>query len=125
MAATGIRRKDLQGVLWNWKPVADLLPGRCGACDIDGVIERRGHFLFLEGKGEGETLPLGQLIMLKALAGLSPERVTVLVVTGNRTTGEITEYRQVKSSGLCPPKSGREFKRSIKRWWTNVNGEKR
>lgn len=123
MVGTDIRNKDLQGVLWNWKPIAALLPGRCGASDIDGVIERRGHFLFLEGKREGEKLSLGQLIMLKALAALDPEKVTVLVITGDRETGEITEYRQVKASGLGDAKAGRDFHKSLKRWWKNVSGD--
>ena len=122
-AATELRNKNLRGILWNWAPVAAKLPGKCGASDIDGVIERRGHFLFLEGKRPGERLPLGQLIMLKALAGLN-DKVTVLVINGNRDTGEVESYNVVTPSGLQPPKSGAEFNRAIKRWWSRVNGGK-
>ena len=118
--STDIKNKDLRGVLWNWRPVADLLPGKCGASDIDGVVERNGHFIFLEGKRPGERLSVGQLIMLKQLSGLS-DRVTVLVVTGNRDSGEVHSYQQVKPSGLQEPKSGTEFNRAIKRWWSRVN----
>lgn len=49
--------------------------------DIDCLMERRGHFLFLEGKPlvDGQIyLPLGQYIAFKALADVP--KFTVLVI---------------------------------------------
>jgi hypothetical protein len=121
-AASALRNKNLQGILWNWKPVADLLPGKCGASDIDGVIERRGHFLFLEGKRQGENLPLGQRIMLSNLAKLNPDKVTVVVVTGDRDSGRIREFFKFDGSGAqCETRPGEEFNAAINRWWARVN----
>jgi hypothetical protein len=122
-AASALRNKGLQGILWNWKPVADLLPGKCGASDIDGVIERRGHFLFLEGKRPGESLPKGQWIMLSNLAKLNPDKVTVVVVTGDRDTGIIKSFFRFDDRGKqCNPRAGNEFDEAINAWWSRVNG---
>ena len=43
---TDIKNPQLIGTLWNWRPVAELLPGKAGVSDIDGVIEHNGHFIF-------------------------------------------------------------------------------
>jgi hypothetical protein len=48
--------------------------------NIDGVMERNGYFLFMEWKREGESISLGQSILLHQLAKLP--RVFVIVVCG-------------------------------------------
>jgi len=35
--------------------------------DIDGIIERKGHFLVFETKEKGKPIPQGQKILLRAL----------------------------------------------------------
>jgi len=112
---TDIRNLALRGVVWNWKPVADALPGRCGVSDLDGVIERRGHFLILETKRPGEQLPVGQLIMLKALAALP--NFLVLVVSGDIDSGVISEYYKMEAHGLGPRRSGKALPAKIARWF--------
>lgn len=119
---TNIRNPELRGVLWNWKPVTDLLPGRCGASDIDGVIERKGNFLFIEAKSPGERMPLGQKIMLTKLAGVNPYAITVLVVCGDRTTGEIHSYQRVNSRNFEKPVDGKHFPAALQKWWKKANG---
>ena len=66
------------------------LPGRVAPTDIDGVLERNGHFLFMEYKGTGLSLPMGQRIMLKNLKRLDPDKVTVWVVWGEDTDEDAT-----------------------------------
>jgi len=112
---TDIKNPALRGVLWNWKPVADALPGRCGVSDIDGVIERRGHFMVLETKRPGEKIPTGQLIMLKALAALP--KFHVLVITGNIDTGAISGYQAVTEDGLGPKRAGDLLPKKIAQWF--------
>ena len=48
--------------------------------NIDGVMERNGYFLFMEWKKEGESMSLGQSILLHQLAKLP--RVFVICVHG-------------------------------------------
>jgi hypothetical protein len=57
--------------------------------NLDGLVERRGHFLLLEVK-RGEQTSEGQLIMLEALA--RQEKWTVMLVHSRRLEpGEFNE----------------------------------
>ena len=74
-----IRDKDafMRG-LWDWK----VLDGCFGdthirPMDVDGLIERRRHFLFLEAKPAGGTLTKGQEITLTELS-LQPRTCCVV-----------------------------------------------
>lgn len=63
----------------------DCFPGRIGMSDIDGVVEVRGRFLFLEWKSTGGVVTTGQRIMFEQITSLSSDKmkVTVIVVYGN------------------------------------------
>lgn len=122
---TDIRRPELRGVLWNWKPVADMMPGRMGVSDIDGVVERNGHFLFMESKNDNEPLSTGQRIMLCQLAKLNPERVRVVIVYGDRESGEILGYSRVTPEGIQDRASAEAFKTAFRRWFTHANSSRR
>lgn len=69
--------------------------------DIDSVVERNRHFLFLEHKEYVETrapfhMPTGQAITLRRLAELP--KVTVLYVCGKAETGDPFYIRQIKAT---------------------------
>ena len=101
------------------------MPGRMGVSDIDGVIERKGHFLFMETKREGEPLSKGQEIMLTQLAKLNPSRVRVVIVYGDRTTGEILGYRRITEKGIQPRASAKDFEVEFKKWFKYANSSRR
>lgn len=122
---TDIRDPSLVGVLWNWKPVSDLLPGKAGVSDIDGVIERRGRFLFIESKHPGERLSTGQFIMLRNLAVLDEEKVRVVIAYGDRTTGIIEYYKRVTRKGLGVKQTGEEFNAAVKSWFSQASRGRR
>lgn len=42
-------------------------PTKIQPMDIDGIVERNGHFLVFETKDEGKDIPVGQSITLNAL----------------------------------------------------------
>lgn len=111
--------------MWNWRPVADLFPGRAGVSDIDGVIERNGHFLFIECKHYNEGISTGQLTMLKSLAGLSSARVRVVVVYGDRESGLIGSYQRVTRAGLQDIQPGGAFMDKADAWFKRVTQDKR
>lgn len=57
------------------------LPGREAPTDVDQLIEKNGHFLFIEAKRPGQKIPRGQIITLNRLAALPSTHV--LLVEGN------------------------------------------
>ncbi|MHB8867472.1 MAG: hypothetical protein ACYC6T_08195 [Thermoleophilia bacterium] len=59
-----------------WDFLAGVLPHGIAPTDIDLVIERKGHFLVLEGKRAGATFKLGQRKFYDALH--SPPHVIVV-----------------------------------------------
>jgi hypothetical protein len=60
-----------------------------GMSDIDGVTERKGHFLFLEKKYPGAKVPEGQTILLESLSRY-PQN-TVVVFWGDESKPERVE----------------------------------
>jgi hypothetical protein len=65
------------------------LPKGIGLNDIDGEIERNRWFLRLEKKSPGETIPVGQRILLEHLSDI-PE-FTVIVFFGSEWNPEVIE----------------------------------
>jgi hypothetical protein len=65
--------------------LAGALPGRAAPTDIDLMLEHNGHFLFLEGKRPGQSMPNGQRLALERLLALSTptHSVHVLVIVGH------------------------------------------
>src|ERR1035441_1951420 len=54
--------------------------------NIDGIVERNGHCLFLEIKQPTEHSSVGQQIMLRALDRLPGCKVIVVTVDGSKTS---------------------------------------
>ena len=80
-------RDKYRDAAWDW----DILDGCFGKgkirpSDIDGVVERNGHFLFLEAKPQGKELGTGQRILFERLAA-KPD-ITVLVLWGEKEQPE-------------------------------------
>jgi hypothetical protein len=68
--------------LWDWAVLDGCFgPGKIKPTDIDGMVERNGHFLYLETKGPGVPLKMGQEIAIKNRVrdGVS----TYVVIWGN------------------------------------------
>jgi len=59
------------------------LPGRVNPTDIDQVLERRQHFLYIECKRPNQTIPVGQAILFDHLLLPQPKSVHLLHVVGN------------------------------------------
>ena len=66
---------------WDWACINDIFPGKIEVSDVDGAVERKGHFLFIETKQPFARLRMGQEIFYRNLA-LKPD-MTVLVVWGD------------------------------------------
>ena len=80
--------------------------GVTGASDVDLMLERRGHFLFLEGKpreGPQISVALGQFIALRALAGQP-----------NTTVWIVAEDEDAKEDAVLPRYSLLEVKPGLR-----------
>ncbi len=91
-----LKRLGLRVYLW----VAKYLPGRVAPTDIDGVLERGGHFLIMEFKSPGVSLPMGQRIMLKRLVKLG---MTVIIAWGESSDDDApVEVGEMDERGDVP-----------------------
>ncbi len=77
-----IRDKDkFMARLWDWAILDGCFPGsRIRPTDVDGLVERNGHFLFIEAKGLGVDITTGQEILFRRLSELP--KVSVLILWG-------------------------------------------
>ena len=81
---------------WQWFQKA-FVGTKIKPMDIDGVVERRGHFLMLESKGLGADIPKGQLLTLEAFHRLRV--VTILFVWGKLGPTKYLLWREINSGG--------------------------
>ena len=105
-------REEYINNLWDWA----CLDGCFGQTkirptDIDGFVERNGHFLAIETKAPTATIPKGQHITLDRLARL--KEFTVLVVWGAPGLPE-----RIQQWGFPPrPADLAEFRRTVAAWY--------
>lgn len=68
--------------IWDWGFLNECFhPTRIRVTDIDGFIERNGHFLILETKQRGVSIPTGQLISFQQIV---KQGHWVLVIWGHQ-----------------------------------------
>lgn len=72
--------EDYARTLWDWTPLNASFDRGIRLTDIDGFVEVKRHFLFIEGKANGKTLSRGQGMALRRLSE-SP-RHTVIIING-------------------------------------------
>lgn len=69
--------------------------------DIDGIVERHGHFLLFETKSPDKEIPKGQRITLTRLIDLGRGKIHLIVVYG-KTDIEISAMEEwYYSRGRC------------------------
>lgn len=113
----------------DWTPINDVLPERIRVTDLDGILERRGHFLVLDTKHPDSPIPRGQDILYQRLARIG--MVVLVVYTRlshhHNDAGEMTELGQMEVTGWWRyfPNGRRTFRRGdtaalqrfVQRWW--------
>lgn len=108
----------------DFEPFVGIIPEnpKLLPCDIDMVIERRGHFLVAEWKREGETFSTGQRLMLEALSRVN--NFTVLLVNGYSTENEfhVIDFYELKNKReLISGLSTKDLMAYIREWYARVN----
>lgn len=68
--------------VWDWSFLNDCFHGtNIRITDIDGHVERKGHFLYFETKGPNVEVSQGQMIMFKMLT--KDHAFDVIIIWGN------------------------------------------
>jgi len=115
-----IRNKDTyMRCLWDWG-FLDRCFGetRIRVTDIDGLIERRGHFLLMEAKSPRVTIPKGQAILFDALT--RDPKWHVLVIWGETNMPEEAMFWGNKKFEADTVK----IQEVVRRWFSMANGAK-
>jgi hypothetical protein len=110
---------------WDWGILDGCFGGKISPSDIDGHVERNGHFLYLEAKGATAVLKRGQEIAIqnRVRDGIS----TYVVVFGGRGKPErLWVYYPAPSSGGNPrrtePATLEDFRDVCTRWYQYAEG---
>lgn len=97
----------------DWGKVLGM-SGKVYPTDIDGMLERNGHFLFMEWKRPGVKIPQGQDIAYKKLAALP--NMKVLYIWGSYDTWQITHLLDV-GKGEKLGATNETFRQYLRDWW--------
>lgn len=106
--------------LWDWA----ILDGCFGETkikptDVDGFVERKGKFLWLETKSPGVGIPEGQL---RTFAAIAKTRVfTVFVVWGHTNTPETIQIIGHWGKSAPLPCTLEKFRDYVARWYKWVD----
>lgn len=108
----------------DWAPLNDAFRGAVRISDIDGIVERRGHFAIFEQKSEGAPIPMGQNILLDQLVSgvpcgdcrhITPSFWTVFILFGDLEDPSKLEIRRTVGTVRLDVSYSRVFE--IVRFW--------
>lgn len=121
---TNLRSRDAyRDAAWDWSVLNGCFGNGIKPSDIDGMVERRGNFLFLEAKPVEGTMSAGQRIALTQLS--CKPQVSVLVFCGDHTTDPptVTEITVIRGGieRKIVPASLEMLRDTIARWYRSVN----
>jgi hypothetical protein len=114
--------EDTVNGLWDWSIFNNCFPGtdiRMG--DIDGIVERNGKFLIIEGKKPDTSIKLGQEILLKELS--KNKNFTVYVIVGIPNKGEIHSGQRIIDGEYqkITIHSTEDMQKEVLRWFNWAN----
>lgn len=106
--------------IWDWSFLNDCFgETKIRVTDVDGLIERNGHFLLIETKMPKQEIPVGQAILFEKFA--REERHHVLIVWGYKNKPVAAQFwgRPVMDA------DEQSLKAIIRRWFKYANGPKK
>jgi hypothetical protein len=102
---------------WDWGFLDECFaPSRVRVSDLDGIVERRGHFLVVETKPRNELMTKGQSLLLDAFARMT--NFTVLVIYGE--PNHPTAMRHWPNPER--PADAAAVQSFVRQWWQYANG---
>ena len=110
--------------LWDWGFLNECWGGKIRPSDIDGIVERNGYFLILEGKPANQEPNKGQQILLQMLTK-KIETCTALILYGE--PGDPKFYRRVSNGNICDKKpcGKRDIIAICKAWFNAVDSKRK
>lgn len=107
--------------IWDWEILRGCFgESRVTPTDIDGCIERRGNFLWIETKLPGIEIPRGQEIVLYQLARRGD---TVLIVYGEQDKPEKIIKLTSLGSTVYEEADKEVLRKIVDDWWKWANGQ--
>lgn len=106
---------------WDWTPFNSLFKYGIRISDIDGVVERNGHVLYIETKLPGANVPTGQERLHDAWVEKGD---TVLLVWGKPNRPQSALLRHGATAREIKPCSTDDLNDIVRRWfsWADSNG---
>ena len=110
----------------NWAVFNECFePTKIKITDLDGLVERKGHFLYFEVKQNKKDIPTGQQILFKQLTKNAPH-ISVLLLYAHNVSEEmdIQEYavfRGGKMTQNWKPTNTQEMKGFVRQWFQRAN----
>lgn len=97
-----IRDKDkYRDAAWDWGIFKGCFgETRISPTDLDGIVERKGHFLILEAKGPSVPIPQGQMITFNRLCATG--LFTIIVMWGEKDNPDLVQVMDF--AGVSPPR---------------------
>ena len=117
----------IKEVLPNWDVFNNecFIPTNIKMSDIDGVVERKGHFLFFEVKQNTKTIQVGQRILFENLTRDAPHISVILLyaqnVSENMDIQEYAVFKEGKMSQNWTPTSTEEMQKFVRSWFQRVD----
>ena len=103
--------------LWDWGFLDSCFDGtRIRITDVDGLVERREHFLLIEAKSSGAPIPQGQAILFNAL--IKNPNWHVLIIWGATNKPEDAQFWGRKKFKADETK----IQELVHRWYSMANG---
>lgn len=104
------------GQLWDWS-VLDGCFGdtKIAPTDVDGLVEHNGHFLMLEAKNSGVSIPVGQAILHKAWLSYQHSLIVIYGEPGKPTRLECYLFGSTQARVSDPATI--ELLRSMVSYW--------
>jgi hypothetical protein len=100
--------------LWDWGFLNNCFkPTKIRVTDMDGLVERNGHFLLIEAKSLGKDIPIGQQILFNNL--IKSDRWHVLILWGAPNS---PEKLQLWGHHSAPkPTNETKVQKIVRRWF--------
>lgn len=108
--------------LWDWAFLDDCFANNIRVTDIDGFVERNGHYLVIETKSPGVLIPVGQRRMFQWMQYSGS--ITVIIVWGRPQSPYSIEINHpIKGTRIVEPASITDLKEIVRGWFRYANTE--
>lgn len=111
--------------LFDWDFIIPCFhPTKVKPMDIDGIIERRNHFLIFETKQASRSVPEGQKITLRNLHKTGFFTIIILYGKTAQSVERIVWWPEKQKGVVVPFDNAEEkIKQLVSAWWDYANGK--